>query len=97
MFDSILPITDLFVPSCVFSLIFYQAWPNIFHAVSGKFENAIDSICSDAPYSSVLESLPYLIARGKFGCPCMVCEWSCQGKSSNFAKLHARRLTSDEY
>ncbi len=28
---------------------FYQAWPNIFHAVSGKFENTIDDICPDEP------------------------------------------------
>lgn len=28
---------------------FYQTWPNIFHAVSGKFENAIDSIKPDSP------------------------------------------------
>ena len=28
---------------------FYQDWPNIFHAVSGKFENAIDGIKPDSP------------------------------------------------
>ena len=28
---------------------FYQSWPNIFHTVCGKFDNVIDSICSETP------------------------------------------------
>lgn len=28
---------------------FYQAWPNIFHAVSGKCLSTVDDVCSDTP------------------------------------------------
>lgn len=28
---------------------FYQAWPNIFHAVSGKCLNTMGDVCPDTP------------------------------------------------